>query len=200
MPGGAASIGIISPMTPEGTTERLILRPLALEDAPQIQAIFPHWEIVRYLRNIVPWPYPPDGARQFIEEIALPRMEGGQAWHWSLRLRTAPDRIIGSIILKRDKEDHRGFWLALPFHGQGLMSEACIWVNDFWFETLKFPVLRTSKAQENAASRRISEKQGMRLIGTHEKDYVSGRNLSEIWEITAEEWRAWKAAHLLRSR
>jgi RimJ/RimL family protein N-acetyltransferase len=75
-----------------------------------------------------------------------------------------------------------------------------VWVNDFWFETLKFPVLRVSKAAENTASRRVSEKQGMRLIGTHEKDYVSGRHLSEAWEITAEEWRAWKAAHLLRSR
>jgi hypothetical protein len=33
----------------------------------------------------------------------------------------------------------------------------------------------------------------MRLVGTREKDYVSGRLPSEIWEITAEEWRAWKA-------
>jgi RimJ/RimL family protein N-acetyltransferase len=47
---------------------------------------------------------------------------------------------------------------------------------------------------ENVASRRVSEKHGMRLVGTQEKDYVSGRLLSETWEITAEEWRAWKAA------
>lgn len=53
------------------------------------------------------------------------------------------------------------------------MSEACAWAN--------------------AASRRISEKQGMRQVGLTEKDYVSGRMASEIWEITAEEWRAWKA-------
>ena len=29
----------------------------------------------------------------------------------------------------------------------------------------------------------------MRVIGTEERDYVSGRFLSEIWEITADEWR-----------
>jgi RimJ/RimL family protein N-acetyltransferase len=46
-------------MVPEGATERLILRPLALADAAAIQELFPHWEIVRYLLNRVPWPYPP---------------------------------------------------------------------------------------------------------------------------------------------
>jgi [ribosomal protein S5]-alanine N-acetyltransferase len=29
----------------------------------------------------------------------------------------------------------------------------------------------------------------MRVIATEERDYVSGRLLTEIWEITAEEWR-----------
>jgi ribosomal-protein-alanine N-acetyltransferase len=187
-------------MTPEGRTERLILQPLGLEDAPQIQAIFPNWEVVRYLRKVVPWPYPPDGARQFLEQVALPQMQRGEAWHWSLRLKTAPAHIIGSIGLKSHDEDHRGFWLAPSFHGRGFMSEACVWANDFWFETLGFPVLRVAKAAANAASRRISEKQGMRLIGKHENDYVSGRHLSNAWEITAEEWRDWKVIHLLRSR
>ena len=54
------------------------------------------------------------------------------------------------------------------------------------------PVLRVAKAAGNLASRRISEKQGMRLVGTGERDYVSGRLPSEMWEITAEEWREWK--------
>ena len=49
-----------------------------------------------------------------------------------------------------------------------------------------------AKAIDNTPSRRISEKQGMRLIGVEDRDYVSGRLPSELWEITAEEWRAWK--------
>jgi RimJ/RimL family protein N-acetyltransferase len=51
-------------------------------------------------------------------------------------------------------------------------------------------VLRAPKAVANVASRRISEKTGMRLIATLERDYISGRLPAEIWEITAEEWRA----------
>ena len=121
-------------------------------------------------------------------------MESGQDWHWTLRLKAEPERIIGMISLLRSGRTNRGFWIVPSQQGQGLMSEACEWVNDFWFDTLGFPVLRVSKAAANIASRRISEKQGMRKVGETESDYVSGRLLSESWEITAEEWRRWKAA------
>jgi [ribosomal protein S5]-alanine N-acetyltransferase len=179
-------------MIPEGTTERLILRPLKLSDAEQIQAHFPHWEIVKYMLKRVPWPYPPDGAVRFLTDIAIPQRERGEAWHWSLRLRSDLSQLIGVINLVKDKQTNRGFWLGLPWQGQGLMSEAAAWANDYWFETLGFPVLRVAKAIANTASRRISEKQGMRLVGREDRDYVSGRLPSERWEITAEEWRAWK--------
>jgi len=32
----------------------------------------------------------------------------------------------------------------------------------------------------------------MRLIGNEERGYVSGKLTADVWEITAEEWRAWK--------
>jgi RimJ/RimL family protein N-acetyltransferase len=70
------------------------------------------------------------------------------------------------------------------------MTEASNAVTDFWFDTLKFPVLRVPKAIDNTASRRISEKQGMRVVATVERDYVCGRMPAEIWEITAAEWHA----------
>jgi RimJ/RimL family protein N-acetyltransferase len=177
-------------MTPTLNTARLLLRPLEIEDASQIQALFPHWEIVRYLAAHVPWPYPANGAHRHIQDMALPAVECGEAWHWTLRLKSAPDKIIASIDLRKKENDNRGFWLGLAWQGQGLMTEACEAVTDFWFECLKFPILRAPKAAANVASRRISEKQGMRLVGTEDRDYVSGRLPSEIWEITAEEWRA----------
>jgi len=179
-------------VTPTLTTPRLLLRPLALSDAEQIQLLFPHWEIVRNLAAQVPWAYPADGAQRFISDMALPAIERGEAWHWTLRLKSAPDQIIGSIDLRKKENDNRGFWLGLPWQRQGLMTEACDAVTDFWFGTLRFPVLRAPKAVGNIASRRISEKQGMRLVATEDRDYVSGRLPSEIWEITAKEWRARK--------
>jgi len=183
-------------LTPTLASPRLILRPLELSDADQAQVLFPHWEIVRYIRNAVPWPYPPDGCRTFYRDVSLPAVERGDEWAWTLRLKSAPDQLIGAISVFRSETDNRGFWLGLPWHRQGLMTEACDAVTDYWFEVLKFPVLRVPKAIANAGSRRISEKQGMRVIAREDRDYVSGRLPSEIWEITAEEWRQRKRAAL----
>ena len=189
-----------SAMIPEGRTARLLLKPLALEDAPQIQVLFPHWEIVKYLNAKVPWPYPPDGALNYIRDSALPSMERGESWHWTLRLLTQPDAIIGCIDLMKGEEENRGFWLSPEHRGLGLMTEACAWANDFHFDVLGFERMRAPKAVANRASRRISERMGMHLIRLEERDFVCGRLPSEVWEITAEEWRAWKAAQANASR
>jgi RimJ/RimL family protein N-acetyltransferase len=150
---------------------------------------------VRYLGKQVPWPYPPDGAYTFYRDVALPAMAGGNAWHWALRLKNGPDHLIGSIALMRGESKNRGFWIGLPWQGQGLMGEAVEAVTDYWFNVLGFPVLRVPKAIANTASRRISEKQGMRVIAVEEKDYVSGRLPTEVWEITAEEWHVRKRSN-----
>lgn len=180
---------------PEGRTARLLLKPMALADAAQIQALFPRWEIVKYLNAKVPWPYPPDGAIQYIRNAALPATERGDEWHWTLRLLTAPDTIVGAIGLVKGEEENRGFWLAPEYRGRGLMTEACAWTSDFYFEVLGFARMRVPKATANRASRRISERMGMHLVRLEERDFVSGRLPSEVWEITAEEWRAWKKSH-----
>lgn len=165
--------------------------PAGAEDADAIQRLFPQWEVVRYLADQIPWPYPPDGARHFVENLALPAMARGQQWHWSIREQAAPEALIGVISLMDDEPDnHRGFWLAPAWQGRGYMSEACEAVTGYWFETLGKPLLRAPKAAPNAASRRISEKSGMRLLRTEERGYVSGRHPSELWEISREEWLA----------
>lgn len=179
-------------MTPTLETRRLLLRPLELADAEQTQILFPHWEIVRYLADVVPWPYPPDGAYLHYRDMALPAMERGEAWKWSLRLRISPGQMIGSISLLKNETNNRGFWIGKDWQGQGLMTEACDAVTDYWFNVLNFPVLRVPKAIANTASRRISERQGMRVVGIEDRGYVSGTLPTEIWEITAEEWNARK--------
>ncbi|WP_228486803.1 GNAT family N-acetyltransferase [Paludibaculum fermentans] len=175
-------------------TPRLALRPLELRDAAQVQVLFPQWAVVRYLANVVPWPYPEDGALVHYRDRALPAMARGDEWHWSLRLKTDPEQLIGSICLMRGEENNRGFWLGVPWQGQGLMTEAVEVVTDYWFDVLGFPVLRVPKAIANTASRRISEKSGMRVVAVEDRDYVSGRLPTEIWAIRAEEWRARRGA------
>ena len=186
-------------MTAQLKTCRLLLEPLQLADAEQAQRVFPHWEIVKHLNSRIPWPYPGDGALAYYRDVALPAVERCEEWHWSLRLRTSPEELIGAIgLMAKEGYASRGFWLGLPWHGRGLMTEAVIAVNDYCFDVLGFGVLRIPKAIENTASRRISEKTGMRVVGVEVRDYVSGRYTTEIWELTAEEWRETRERFLLR--
>ncbi|MDD0842815.1 GNAT family N-acetyltransferase [Pseudomonas sp. Gutcm_11s] len=175
------------------TTPRLTLRPLQLADAPAIQALFPQWEIVRYLADRVPWPYPADGALSFMRDVSLPAMREGREWHWSIRLTAQPETLIGVISLSDEPDNNRGFWLDPRHQRQGLMQEACAAATAYWFEVLQRPVLRAPKAVPNIASSRISARGGMRLVEVIEKNYVSGRLPSELWEITREEWLAHNA-------
>jgi ribosomal-protein-alanine N-acetyltransferase len=179
-------------------TGRLLLWPLRLADAPQTQRLFPHWEIVKHLNAIVPWPYPADGAITFYRDVALPAIERGDEWQWTLRLKGSPEQHIGAISLHKGRPARRGFWLGLPWHGRGLMTEAVIAANDFWFDVLGFEILRVSKAVANTASRRISEKTGMRIVATEERDFVAGRLPCEIWELTADEWHKARARLLAK--
>ena len=175
---------------PTLVTARLRLTPLQPDDADAIQRTFPQWAVVKYLNNTVPWPYPPDGAATFLSDVALPAMRNGTGWFWGIRLNTVQDRLIGVINLVETPDDNRGFWLDPAWHGQGLMTEACDAVTEFWFSMLHKPTLRVSKAIANAGSRRISERSGMRIIATGDRAYVCGELPSETWEITREEWLA----------
>ena len=175
-------------MIPLLETARLLLKPVELADAEQVQRLFAQWEIVRYLNAVVPWPYPADGALTYIRDTALPAIAKGELWYWTIRRKAAPAEIVGAINLSSKEEENRGFWLDPRWQRQGLMLEASYAVTDYWFEVLRKPVLRAPKAVRNEASRQISLKQGMRIVSRDERDYVSGRLPSETWEITAEEW------------
>lgn len=174
--------------TPTLKTARLLLTPLQLSDAPAIQQLFPHWEVVRYLDSRVPWPYPDDGALTYVRDIALPAIAAGREWHWMICLAAEPEQKIGSICLYDEPGNNRGFWLAPQWQGQGYMREACEVINAYWFETLGRPVMQVPKAVENEGSRKVSIRERMRLVATQEGRFVSGAMLKEVWEMTQEEW------------
>ncbi|MFE4109511.1 GNAT family N-acetyltransferase [Kosakonia sp. YIM B13611] len=174
--------------TPELETARLLLKPLASEDATQIQRIFPRWEIVRYLIASVPWPYPEGAAQHYVDNVALVANRAGEGWFWTLRRKADPAELMGVICLMNTPDNNRGFWLAPEWQGQGYMTEACHVVNDYWFNVLDRDVLRAPKAVVNARSKKISERSGMRLVRRQKGQYVAGELDTELWEITRDEW------------
>lgn len=186
-------------------TPRLTLKPLQSDDADAIQHLFPRWEVVRYLSNKVPWPYPEDGARDFVDNIALPSVAAGKLLIWSLRLTSAPETLMGVINLRLpdtdsagewlEVQENRGFWLAPEHQGNGYMTEAAEAVTDYWFNVLEQPLLRTTKVADNTGSRGVSKRTGMRLAGHTLSDFVGGNQCpTDIWEITRAQWRDHKAS------
>jgi ribosomal-protein-alanine N-acetyltransferase len=172
-------------------TRRLILRPLALSDAPAIQRHFNNWNIIRNLATVVPWPYPDDGAESFIRQQLEKIATGDEVYQWVLVLRAGDGDAIGNIAFRPAADDakgNRGFWLAEPYWNRGLMTEAIVSVNDFAFKTLGVESFHVCNAATNLASRRVKQKTGAEFVGYIELPHHNGQTTSEKWKVTRESW------------
>lgn len=181
-------------MLPTFETERLMIRPLRLTDAPAIQQRFARWDVIKFMGG-PPWPYPADGAERYLRDAALPEMAAGSAGHWALTLKEwGDDQHIGSITLRfkvadEEKGAHRGFWLGEEFQRRGLMTEAANAVTDYWFNVLDRPLMRIFNAKDNMASSRIKQHAGFKLVREGVRTYAAGALPTEIWEVTQDEWQ-----------
>jgi RimJ/RimL family protein N-acetyltransferase len=177
--------------TPTLQTLRLILRPLAVSDAPAIQRHFNNWNIIRNLASTVPWPYPDDGAETFIK-LQLEKIAAGEEIYlWALVLRSGDGQAIGNIHFRPRADSpkgNRGFWIAEAYWNGGLMTEAIISVNDFAFRTLGIASFYVCNAASNAASRRVKQKTGADFVGYVELAHHDGQSKSEKWKVAREGW------------
>jgi [ribosomal protein S5]-alanine N-acetyltransferase len=183
--------------TPTLVTRRLILRPLALSDAPAIQRHFNNWNVIRNLASVVPWPYPDDGAESFISLQLAKIAAGEEIYQWVLVLREGEGAAIGNIHFRprsNSAKGDRGFWLAEPYWNQGLMTEAIAAVNDFAFLTLGLESFTVCNAVSNVASRRVKQKTGAVFVGHVDVPHHSGETRSERWLVTRESWLAQRTA------
>jgi ribosomal-protein-alanine N-acetyltransferase len=178
--------------TPVLETPRLRLRPLVSYDAQDIQRQFPQWEIVRFMAaNRVPWPYPADGARQYLTGRLLPAMQTGSRFGWAITLKARlDDALIGVITLKPDREAcNRGFWIGEDWQGRGYMTEASFAVNDFAFAALALPELLFTSADSNTPSIRLKERSGATCIQHGEFAFHAGVLPISRWRLTAKDWQ-----------
>ncbi len=172
-------------------TERLILRPITMEDAPALQKHFNNWNIVKYLNTSVPWPYPEDGAMQHLQEHVIPETDSGRAIIWGITLKENGDEVIGVLGFYpygRDEGCNRGFWLSESFQKRGIMWEAVTAQQDYVFFELGMEKFQVTNDRENTGSRRMKEKSGGVLIKTYKKQGWEGEITNEVWEIIREKW------------
>lgn len=141
-------------------TTRLVLRAPRLEDAKAVAVLANDRRIAENTARI-PHPYSLTDAEQF---IAAGDCGPGEVTF----LITRPDgAIVGAAgVAKLDGANPEiGYWLGVPYWGQGFATEAVRAVIDYAFGELRHDALHAGARVTNPASRRVLEKCGFQWTG-----------------------------------
>jgi len=142
------------------TTDRLILRPFEDADAAAVQELAGAREIAAMIPNI-PHPYP-DGAAEAWIATVKERLK-----RYAITLKEDA-RLIGSITLDMACEhDHAqlGFWIGVPYWGEGYATEAAREVVRAGFEVWGLHRIYAQYFGTNPASARVLAKVGFQEEG-----------------------------------
>ncbi|MFM0242715.1 GNAT family N-acetyltransferase [Paraburkholderia phytofirmans] len=147
---------------PHFTTARLLLRPRCFDDLEACLAMDRDVEVTRHIPG--PW-QDPVAHRQFVEgrmRCAYPDGLG----YWSIFERAAPERFLGWVLLIPEDgagpEVEIGWRLVRSAWGRGIAGEAARAIIEHAFATVGLSAVVAGIAAENAASRRLAAKLGMR--------------------------------------
>ncbi|MGN1147250.1 MAG: GNAT family N-acetyltransferase [Lachnospiraceae bacterium] len=173
-------------------TERLILRPWEESDAE---------DLYEYAKNpevgpIAGWPVHTsvENSREIIRGVL------SEPETYAVVLK-GENKAVGSIGLMigassnigiPDTEGEIGYWIGVPFWGQGLIPEAVRELMRYGFEDLHLEKLWCGYFEGNTKSRRVQEKCGFRYHHTNEN--ICWKLMGDIRTehfscITREEWR-----------
>jgi RimJ/RimL family protein N-acetyltransferase len=171
-------------------TPRLILRPFALADAPDVQRLANDRDIASTTMNI-PHPYEEGMAEAWIT-MQDARFALGELVVFAIVAR-ATRTLLGSIGLTIQAEHERaelGYWMGKPFWGGGYCTEAAAAVVGYAFETLALNRVYAHHLTRNPASGRVMQKIGMHHEGRlrqHVKKWGVLEDL-ETYSILRREW------------
>lgn len=167
------------------------LEPLAASHAPALQILLENPAIAE--TTPFPHPYPPDGAREYVEESLRLRWEGTK-FVFAVCL---PDGTPVGMVLFRDvdlprQEGELGYWIGRPYWGQGYASAAGEAALAYGFTELGFRLVRAVCLETNQASLRVLARLGFvesgRMLQALPK-WPTPRS-SLVLSLTREAWHA----------
>lgn len=165
-------------------TDRLLLRPLAPQDASAIATALADGDVARWLSG-VPEPYALEDAQAFLARHA------GRPGYWGI----CTDALIGVVSLRPGLG--LGYWLAQAHWGAGLMSEAVRAVLARHFGARDLPVL-SGHLPGNTRSRGLLLSMGFRDTDVIEVSTVKavGKLRTQRMQLTAANWRFARAPRI----
>lgn len=173
-------------------TERLILRPFAMVDAPGVRQLAGQPEVALMTIHI-PYPYPEGAAEAWIATHAA-GLAQDSSFIFAITRRT-DGTLMGGISLMADRENgtaELGYWLGIPYWNQGYATEAAGAVVAFGFEALGLRRIYARYFRHNPASGRVMRKLGMIFEGRNRQAQRRAERVSdeECYGLLAEDWRS----------
>ena len=169
-------------------TKRLRIRPYSEADIPELLPLIGTRDVAATTLRIA-HPYTEQDARAFLDLAKEP----GKMW---LAITFLSDgRQIGGIGM-RIEEQHRhaelGYWLGVPYWGQGYATEAGREMIRYGFEELDLHRIFATHFAHNPASGNILRKLGMRHEGCQREHLLKWGQFvdSEIYGLLRHEWEA----------
>jgi len=170
--------------------ERVVLRPLAPEDAGALAEILADEAVARFV------PQPPSSATAWLRFITWSQQQqhSGVMRCWGI---VADGRVspVGVVQLRRlDPEWHAAEWgilLGAAYWGTGICVGAARCVLDFAFTSLHVHRMEARAVRANVRAQRMLEKLGaVPEAILRESFHRSGRSHDQVlWSILAAEWR-----------
>ncbi len=140
------------------------MRPLGLSHIAHVQRLAAAEEIARH--TFVPHPYPPDGAKDFVEN-AREKWREEEAYVFAILERASGD-FAGCMGIHPQPPHQRaevGYWIGQPYWGRGFASAALRLLIQFGFEELGLNRIAAGHFPGNPASGRVMQKANMRYEG-----------------------------------
>lgn len=152
-------------------TQRLVLRKITTEDAPEVFYMRSNQQVLKYI-NKTP-------AKTLEDALAFMRLieeqeQKGECVTWAITLK-GETKLKGTVcIWKIDKEHQRGelgYALHPDLHRQGIMDEVLKAVINFGFTCIKLHSLEANINPDNIASQKLLEKNGFVREGYFKENY-----------------------------
>jgi len=166
-------------------SERLLLRPLTLHDAPAIQTMAAAKQVAEMTANI-PHPYPSGAAEQWIGQHMSAWQHGLQV-DYGITLISSQD-VIGAIglVFKNKAEAELGYWVGVDYWGYGYATEAAKRLVLFGFDEMNVNSIKARVLNRNPASGRVLLKSGFRYSQTVTGDCGSKHEPLDCYERRAK--------------
>lgn len=172
-------------------TARLTLRPFTVSDIPELVPLIGAHEVaVTTLR--IPHPYSESDAHDFLKMVE-DHLAEGRGLHLGIFVRDT-GLLCGGIGLTI-QQDHRraelGYWLGVPYWGNGYATEAATALVDYGFRILGLHRIFAGYFAGNRASGNVLKKIGMRHEGTERGHILKwGRFIDiEVHAMLASDWQ-----------